>query len=105
MNKSEYKAIRIVPQNEVLNNVARALKLRNEFVKLGVSKRRDFIDICQRNNDFFREWTQMQSLVSFWTGNSYTDALISEVQKAMNAYKATLPQEIEHNKLAQDGKY
>jgi hypothetical protein len=102
---SDFRKIEFVPQNEILYHNGRNLELRNEFLKLGVLKRRDFIAICQRSNNYFREWEMAQTLQFFWVGNNHKEEVIDEVQKALEFYKSNLPQETEVKNLAQDGKY
>ena len=101
----DFKEIKYQPKIERMHLSGRNLELVNEFLQLGITKRKNFVDICQRCNSYFRDWQMGQTLVFFWLGNSYKQETIIEVEKALKAYKKQLQEEAAVQNLAQDGKY
>lgn len=93
--------ITIHPADDLMIEAARAVQLRNDFRKRGVTRRNDFVKLCRELEDDFKDWQKIAFLERFWVGRIEDEDMNDKIQGVLDA----LQERVKLTEMAQNGSY
>jgi len=73
------KKIVIQPLDEKQKLLLQALKIKNEFIKMGFTKRKVFVEVVQEALPDYRSYKSTQYLIDFWLSRVKDEKLNSRL--------------------------
>lgn len=93
--------VEINPVNETIKIAANALFIRNEFLKIPITSRQQFVITCREHNHFFKDWQKISLAERFWNGRLYREDVNEHMEMVLDNFRES----VKTLKMAQDGVY
>ena len=74
------KNITIAPANDEIRLLAKMVQVKNEFINMGFSERKPFINLVQETNDKYIGYQQAVLLERWWVLRSRDECLTEDLE-------------------------
>jgi len=81
------EVVKFKPMDESQKLAIEAMKIKNEFVKIGFDRRSAFIGLVQDNLNKYRDYKSVNVLIAFWVGRYAKEPFLEDMRNLLETLK------------------